>query len=155
MSQLDRLEELAQRLVEGTFNRFFQADTQPAAHADTREVLRLGLDNPAAKHWVLHIGDRQIELGEPVIDIGRALDNDIVLSEPTVSRYHAQLRWREGRYVLCPPRPAADSPSAQTQRLASAPFTRLNGQPIAEDAPGLASGDRLEFGKTRLTVEVL
>ena len=30
MNQLDRLETLAQRLIEGTFNRFFQTQLHPA-----------------------------------------------------------------------------------------------------------------------------
>lgn len=34
--------------------------------------------------------------------IGRATENDVVLADPTqvVSRFHAELRWEEGRYIL-------------------------------------------------------
>lgn len=45
-------------------------------------------------------GERHVALDEPVITIGRALDNDIILEDPRVSRHHAQLRRRYGRYVL-------------------------------------------------------
>lgn len=44
-------------------------------------------------------GKRHVKLEKPVISIGRQLDNDIVLEEPTVSRKHLQLRWRFGRFV--------------------------------------------------------
>jgi hypothetical protein len=44
-------------------------------------------------------GKRHVKLEKPVISIGRQLDNDIVLEEPTVSRKHLQLRWRYGRFV--------------------------------------------------------
>lgn len=161
MSQLDRLEALAQRLVEGTFNRFFKADApaSPAADAvarqiDTKEVLRLAADDQPAKHWRLHLPGRQLALGEPVINIGRALDNDIILSEPTVSRYHAQFRWRNGRYVLCPAPATPDQHAAQTRPIGMVPYTRVNGQPVTSDQHPLASGDFIEFGKTRITVEI-
>jgi hypothetical protein len=44
-------------------------------------------------------GKRHVKLEKPIISIGRQLDNDIVLEEPTVSRKHLQLRWRFGRFV--------------------------------------------------------
>lgn len=39
-------------------------------------------------------------LDRPVINIGRRIDNHIVLEDQHVSRTHAQLRVREGRFVL-------------------------------------------------------
>jgi hypothetical protein len=160
MSQLDRLEELAQRLVEGTFSRFFQADKNspppPPTHAtptETREVLRLAGGISQAKSWALWVAGNRLPLGEPVVTVGRALDNDIVLTEPTVSRYHAQLRWRNGGYVLCPPDAPSGPASVPTERMGSAPHTRVNGQSPATEQP-LAAGDQLEFGQTGITVEV-
>ena len=45
-------------------------------------------------------GKRHITLDKPIISIGRQMQNDIVLDEPSVSRQHAQIRWRFGRFIL-------------------------------------------------------
>jgi hypothetical protein len=45
-------------------------------------------------------GER-FKLAGPVITIGRALENDVVLSDARVSRFHAELRQENGRFVLC------------------------------------------------------
>jgi pSer/pThr/pTyr-binding forkhead associated (FHA) protein len=39
-------------------------------------------------------------LEKVTINIGRKSDNDIVLSEQHISRYHAQLRARDGKFIL-------------------------------------------------------
>lgn len=41
-----------------------------------------------------------IPLVGPVTSIGRAVDNDVVLDQKSVSRRHAQIRWDSNRYVL-------------------------------------------------------
>jgi ABC transport system ATP-binding/permease protein len=45
---------------------------------------------------------RAIELGSQVVRIGRGAQNDIVLDDPdrTISRFHAEVRPEDGRYVL-------------------------------------------------------
>jgi pSer/pThr/pTyr-binding forkhead associated (FHA) protein len=45
-------------------------------------------------------GRRHVTLNRPVVNIGRQLDNHIVLDDVLVSRRHAQLRAREGQYLL-------------------------------------------------------
>ena len=45
-------------------------------------------------------GQRHYPLNRPVVNIGRQLDNHLVLDDPLVSRRHAQLRAREGQFVL-------------------------------------------------------
>ncbi len=45
-------------------------------------------------------GKRHITLDKPIISIGRHMQNDIVLDEPSVSRQHAQIRWRFGRFTI-------------------------------------------------------
>jgi pSer/pThr/pTyr-binding forkhead associated (FHA) protein len=37
---------------------------------------------------------------QPVTRIGRKLDNDFVVQDPLVSRYHAEIRLEDGEYVL-------------------------------------------------------
>lgn len=45
-------------------------------------------------------GRHYVPLTQPVVNLGRRTDNDVVLAAPTVSRRHAQLRWRFGRYII-------------------------------------------------------
>ncbi|MGQ0600273.1 MAG: FhaA domain-containing protein [Anaerolineales bacterium] len=45
-------------------------------------------------------GERTVPLTQPVLSLGRRLDNHIIIDDPRVSRAHAQLRLRFGRYVL-------------------------------------------------------
>jgi len=45
-------------------------------------------------------GRRHVALNQPIITIGRRTENDIVIDMPSVSRRHAQVRWRFGRFVL-------------------------------------------------------
>ncbi len=45
-------------------------------------------------------GVKVIPLTQPVVSIGRRVENTVVLDDPRVSRKHAQLRAIKGRYVL-------------------------------------------------------
>lgn len=45
-------------------------------------------------------GNKVYKLRQAVINIGRRLDNHVVINDPRVSRNHAQLRSVKGRYVL-------------------------------------------------------
>lgn len=45
-------------------------------------------------------GKKVFQLDQPVINIGRRLDNQLVVDDPRVSRVHAQLRSVRGRYVI-------------------------------------------------------
>jgi len=45
-------------------------------------------------------GVKVFPLLEPVINIGRRLDNKLVIDDPRISRNHAQLRAIKGRYVI-------------------------------------------------------
>lgn len=70
-------------------------------------------------------GGRHYPLDRPVVSIGRRLDNHIVLENPKVSRTHAQLRLRHGRYVL--------------YDLGSSGGTQVNGETVKERV--LEAGD--------------
>lgn len=65
-----------------------------------------------------------------VLRIGRAPENSIVVTDPTVSRLHAEL-WREGERVML--------------RSLGANGTRINGQPIPGEH-ALEDGDRVDIG---------
>lgn len=75
-------------------------------------------------------GTREIPLAQPVINIGRQLDNHIVIDDTRISRRHAQLRLRQGRYMLFD--------------LGSRRGVTVNGQSVQECI--LRSGDQIGFG---------
>lgn len=45
-------------------------------------------------------GGKTFPLEEAVVNIGRMLDNHLVIDDPRVSRHHAQLRAVDGHFVL-------------------------------------------------------
>ena len=45
-------------------------------------------------------GRRHVPLDKPLITLGRRMDNDVIIDSPVVSRQHAHIRWRYGRFVL-------------------------------------------------------
>ena len=74
-----------------------------------------------------------------------------------MSRYHVQLRWREGCYYICPPMPANGSAAAQHTSDSKngnqpIPHTTVNQQAVVRHP--LASGDVITVGDTNLTVIV-
>lgn len=69
-------------------------------------------------------------VSRPVVTLGRALDNDVVLEDARVSRYHAELRLRGDRYHL--------------RDLRSTNGTLLNGKPVVEAS--LNPGDVISLG---------
>jgi hypothetical protein len=71
------------------------------------------------------------------LTIGRHTDCDIVLGEASISRRHAQLRFRDGRWIL--------------QDLCSTNGTFVNGDPVGRCE--LRPGDRILIGPRRLIVD--
>ncbi len=53
---------------------------------------------PAA--FLILNGERTVPLTQGVVSLGRRMDNHIIVDDPRISRAHAQLRLRFGRYVL-------------------------------------------------------
>jgi predicted component of type VI protein secretion system len=73
-------------------------------------------------------------LNRPVINIGRRLDNQLILDNPHVSRTHAQLRIRDGRFVLFD--------------LGSTTGTKVNGRAVKQHV--LRQGDVISIAEIRL-----
>jgi hypothetical protein len=89
-------------------------------------------DPPTGTHRDIYLiiqGERTFDLTEPVIRLGRALDNDLIIEDRMVSRYHARLRRRYGRYIL--------------EDLGSSGGTTVNGFAIQEIV--LRPGDLISF----------
>lgn len=79
-------------------------------------------------------GKRHFPLDRPVVNVGRRLDNQLILEDAHVSRTHAQLRVRDGRFVLFD--------------LGSTAGTRVNGRPIKQHV--LQAGDVISIASARL-----
>lgn len=84
---------------------------------------------PQGRPFLVVEGRRHVDLHQSVVSIGRALDNDVIVEDSRVSRHHAQLRLRYGRYVL--------------YDLGSSGGTQINGYPVEECV--LHSGDVISF----------
>lgn len=80
----------------------------------------------------------RIRITEPPATIGRLSTNDVVLSDPNVSRRHAELRRAGGRWVLVD--------------LGSTNGTTVNGKLAREHH--LSDGDTLGFGTSELRFEI-
>lgn len=75
------------------------ADTRgmtPASEASTKEAKQSLPQNA----FLIVDGVKVFPLFETVVNIGRRLDNQLVIDDPRVSRNHAQLRAIKGRYVI-------------------------------------------------------
>ena len=96
--------------------------TQEIAPEEIRRAIADAKRPPA---FLILDGKRHVPLNRPVIALGRALDSDLVVDDARVSRHHAQLRLRGGRYVI--------------YDTGSSGGTTVNGQAIAEHI--LQAGD--------------
>jgi hypothetical protein len=112
-------------------------DPHQPENGDTKQIQRRAY--PPADRWQLCLPDREIKLGMPIVRIGRDPNNDVTILDQTVSRYHAQLRWRNGIYYV--------------QNLSRTQPLGLNHRPIEGSAP-LSSGDTLQLGQVILRIEL-
>lgn len=101
------------------------ANRFPVPHEQTRDLdlerVRQRLEHEeiaGIQAYLIIQGERTFDLTRPTVRIGRAFDNDLILEDARVSRYHAQLRCRYGRYIL--------------QDLGSSGGTMVNGFAVQE-----------------------
>jgi len=80
----------------------------------------------------------QFDLGGPLIGVGRASDNDVIVDDPIVSRHHCQLKLQHGAYSF------AD--------LGSRNGSTVNGQTVSQIA--LGPGDVIRIGDTEIEFQV-
>jgi FHA domain len=110
----ERLADTLMAGIGGVQNLFSR---QPA-----EQPLLLGLDWNGAERELL---------------VGRREDCDVVLADPSVSRHHARLVFRDGNWIV--------------QDLQSTNGTSLNGTPIGRSE--LRPGDELKVGAQRLQID--
>ncbi len=72
------------------------SEMSPGAGAMRAELERA----PDASSFLILDGQRTLNLTQPAVTLGRSLDNTVIVNDPRVSRHHAQLRRRAGRYVI-------------------------------------------------------
>ncbi|MSP11551.1 MAG: DUF2662 domain-containing protein [Chloroflexi bacterium] len=89
--------------------------------------------------WGLEVDARLVPLSQATLNIGRMLQNDVVISHTSVSRRHAQIIWRGGRYILVD--------------LRSANGTRVNGQRVQEHV--LQENDQIRIGEVEVVFKRL
>jgi hypothetical protein len=95
-------------------------------------------DSPPEAYLVVttETGQREVHrIERPSMTLGRGAESDLVLTNPRVSRRHAQLTWDGERFLV--------------QDLGSKNGTRINGTPVAAPMP-IADGDTLELADSRL-----
>ncbi len=113
------------------------SNPQATGAISTHTADRLGLARTEAQLVVLdETGEERerISITRTPIVIGRQSSNDVVLSDPNVSRRHAELRRNDGTWTLVD--------------LGSTNGTTVNGRPAPEHT--LRDGDRLGFGTSEL-----
>lgn len=93
----------------------------------------------SAARWQLQLPDRVVTLGMPVVRMGGGANNDVVISDRTVAKHHAQLRWRNRAYYV--------------QNLSRTRLLKVNHQPVTTSLP-LRPGDRLQLGQVIIYVNL-
>jgi hypothetical protein len=74
------------------------AETKGMANGKSEETE--GLEHIPQNAFLIIEGVRVFPLNQAVVNIGRRMDNQLVIDDPRVSRNHAQLRAINGRFVL-------------------------------------------------------
>jgi pSer/pThr/pTyr-binding forkhead associated (FHA) protein len=75
-------------------------ETPVAGSAAEKEAPPEEPGNVPESAFLIVDGVKEFRLRRQVINIGRRLDNDLVVDDPRVSRHHVQLRSIKGRFVL-------------------------------------------------------
>lgn len=74
------------------------ADTQGMTPA--QGIAAEAVDTEIEHAFLIVDGVKVFPLDQPVVNIGRRMDNQLVIDDPRISRNHAQLRAIKGRYVI-------------------------------------------------------
>ncbi len=120
------------RITTGTPSQAMKERTHELALSHERKAPEQ-ISPATAAHLVLP-GGRRFKLTQPRIRIGRALDNELILEDSRVSRYHARLQAEPGGYLI--------------QDLQSNGGIQINGYPVLESR--LHAGDRISLSGVEL-----
>jgi FHA domain-containing protein len=103
--------------------------TQDIDPSQIRQVTIETGNESRTQAYLIIKGDRTFDLTQAQVALGRALDNDVILEDRRISRYHARLRRRYGRYIM--------------EDLGSTGGTTVNGFPVQEIV--LRAGDLISL----------
>ena len=92
-----------------------------------------------AETALLLLDGKRLVVGPTGVTLGRSRQSDVVLSDPNVSRHHAEIRPRGGSWVLTD--------------LGSTNGSRINGRRL-EGSEVIRAGDEIELGSTSLRFEL-
>jgi hypothetical protein len=107
--------------------RYIPPEDEAGGTTDQLDVITqtTATSRPPVRSFLILYGTRTVLLSDPIVSLGRSFENDVVVDDSRVSRRHAQLRQRAGRYVI--------------YDLGSSGGTLVNGVRVSECV--LASGD--------------
>lgn len=127
--------DLSVRRRRMTIQTMFSTSPSEVTQSQTvgQDLLALHPLNKVDAYLIIE-GKRHIALNRPLLTIGRRTDNDIVIDTPAISRRHAQIRWRYGRFVI--------------YDMGSRGGTKVNGQPVRESV--LHNGDIINLSNVAL-----
>jgi hypothetical protein len=74
--------------------------SKPETVAETQNMLENLEEAPARAAFLIVGGTKVFSLDHAVTNIGRRLDNHLIVDDPRVSRYHAQIRYVRGRFII-------------------------------------------------------
>ncbi len=78
----------------------FSAGELPETQAMTPEPIDEDTEQYPQDAFLIVEGAKVFKLNQPVVNLGRKLDNDLVIDDPRVSRNHAQVRAVKGRFMV-------------------------------------------------------
>jgi len=76
------------------------AETQGMNSQKTEEEVDLSTEEVPKNAFLIIHGTKVFPLYKAVVNIGRRIENDLIIDDPRVSRDHAQVRAVNGRYVI-------------------------------------------------------
>jgi pSer/pThr/pTyr-binding forkhead associated (FHA) protein len=74
--------------------------SKPEPIAETQNMFESLDETPTRTAFLIVGGTKVFSLDHAVTNIGRRLDNHLVVDDPRVSRYHAQIRYVRGRFII-------------------------------------------------------
>lgn len=73
---------------------------RPSPVAETQNMVETSEEVPVRSAFLIVGGTNVFTLNQPVTNIGRRLDNNLIVDDPRVSRYHAQIRYVRNRFLI-------------------------------------------------------
>jgi pSer/pThr/pTyr-binding forkhead associated (FHA) protein len=71
------------------------AETQDVKHSDAADE-----STPLKPAFLIISGTKVFPIQAAVTNIGRRADNHLIIDDPRISRYHAQIRYVRGRFII-------------------------------------------------------